>query len=219
MAPVKVFGPAMLTNVARVLVCLEEVGAEYEVVDIDFKAMEHKSPEHLVRNPFGQIPAFQDGDLLLFESRAIAKYVLRKYKTNGVDLLREGDLKEAAMVDVWTEVDAHTYNPAISPIVYECLINPLMRGLPTNQTVVDESLEKLKKVLEVYEARLSRHEYLAGDFVSFADLNHFPYTFYFMATPHAALFDSYPHVKAWWERLMARPAVKKLAAQMVPKKP
>jgi predicted component of type VI protein secretion system len=50
MAPVKVFGPAMSTNVARVLVFLEEVGAEYEVVDIDFKAMEHKSPEHLARN-------------------------------------------------------------------------------------------------------------------------------------------------------------------------
>nr|CAD29479.1 glutathione transferase F6 [Triticum aestivum]CAD29575.1 glutathione transferase [Triticum aestivum] len=218
MAPVKVFGPAMSTNVARVLVCLEEVGAEYEVVDIDFKAMEHKSPEHLVRNPFGQIPAFQDGDLLLFESRAIARYVLRKYKKNEVDLLREGDLKEAAMVDVWTEVDAHTYNPAISPIVYECSSTAHAR-LPTNQTVVDESLEKLKNVLEVYEARLSKHDYLAGDFVSFADLNHFPYTFYFMATPHAALFDSYPHVKAWWERIMARPAVKKLAAQMVPKKP
>ena len=46
----KVFGPAMSTNVARVLLCLEEAGAEYEVVNIDFKAMEHKSPEHLVRN-------------------------------------------------------------------------------------------------------------------------------------------------------------------------
>ena len=50
MAPVKVFGPAMSTNVARVLLCLEEVGAEYEVVNIDMKALEHKSPEHLARN-------------------------------------------------------------------------------------------------------------------------------------------------------------------------
>ncbi|KAM0825336.1 hypothetical protein ACQ4PT_069632 [Festuca glaucescens] len=101
MAPVKVFGPAMSTNVARVLVFLEEVGAEYEVVDIDFKVMEHKSPEHLGRNvTVRPIPAFQDGDLLLFESRAISKYVLRKYKTGEVDLLREGNLKEAAMVDV-----------------------------------------------------------------------------------------------------------------------
>ncbi|KAL6890568.1 hypothetical protein ACP4OV_008823 [Aristida adscensionis] len=215
MAPVKVFGPAMSTNVARVLVCLEEVGAEYEVVNIDFPAKEHKSPEHLARNPFGQIPAFQDGDIVLFESRAIAKYVLRKYKTPEVDLLREGDLKEAALVDVWTEVEAHTYNPALSPVVYECLIYPAMRGVATNQQVVEESLEKLRKVLEVYEARLSKHPYLAGDFFSFADLNHFPYTHYFMAgTPHAKLFDAYPHVKAWWERIAARPSVKKISAAM-----
>ncbi|TKW14475.1 hypothetical protein SEVIR_5G170800v4 [Setaria viridis] len=217
MAPVKVFGPAMSTNVARVLVCLEEVGAEYEVVNIDFQAKEHKGPEHLARNPFGQIPAFQDGDVVLFESRAISKYILRKYKSAETDLLREGNLREAAMVDVWTEVEAHQYNPALSPVVYECLINPTMRGVPTNQKVVDESLEKLRKVVHVYEARLSKSKYLAGDFLSFADLNHFPYTFYFMATPHASLFDSYPHVKAWWERLMARPSMKKLGASMAPK--
>ena len=57
MAPVKVFGPAMSTNVARVLVCLEEVGAEYEVVNIDFQAKEHKSPEHLARNVCNIHPA------------------------------------------------------------------------------------------------------------------------------------------------------------------
>ncbi|KAL6615180.1 hypothetical protein ACP70R_037450 [Stipagrostis hirtigluma subsp. patula] len=86
--------------------------------------------------------------------------------------------------------------------------------VPTNQKVVEESLEKLKKVLDVYEAHLSKHDYLAGDFLSFADLNHFPYTHYFMGTPHASLFDAYPHVKAWWERLTARPSVKKISANM-----
>ena len=50
MSPVKVFGSAAFTNVARVLVCLEEVGAEYEVVEVDFHDMEHKGPEHLARN-------------------------------------------------------------------------------------------------------------------------------------------------------------------------
>ncbi|TVU20853.1 hypothetical protein EJB05_30453, partial [Eragrostis curvula] len=213
MAPVKVFGPAMSTNVTRVLVCLEEVGAEYEVVHLDYQAKEHKSP------PFGQIPAFQDGDVVLFESRAIARYVLRKYKSADADLLREGNLKEVAMVDVWTEVEAHQYYPAISPVVYECLINPIMRGVPTNQKAVDEALEKFRKVLDIYEARLSKSTYLAGDFLSFADLNHFTYTYYFMATPHAAVFDSYPHVKGWWERIMSRPYVKKLAANMLIKAP
>jgi hypothetical protein len=46
MAPVKVFGMAMSGNVARVLVCLEEVGVEYELVNMDFGAGEHKNPEH-----------------------------------------------------------------------------------------------------------------------------------------------------------------------------
>uniref|UniRef100_A0A0E0MWE9 glutathione transferase n=1 Tax=Oryza rufipogon TaxID=4529 RepID=A0A0E0MWE9_ORYRU len=122
-----------------------------------------------------------------------------------VDLLREGNMKEAAMVDLWTEVETHQFNPALSPIVFQCIINPALHGISTNQKVVDETVEKLKKVREVYEAHLSENTYLAGDFVSFTDLSHFSYTFYFMATPYASLFDSYPHVKAWWERLVARP--------------
>ncbi|CAD6231346.1 unnamed protein product [Miscanthus lutarioriparius] len=58
------YGPAMSTNVARVLVCLEEVGAEYDVVPVDMTTSEHKSPAHVARNHFGQVPAFQDGDLI-----------------------------------------------------------------------------------------------------------------------------------------------------------
>lgn len=118
------------------------------------------------------------------------------------------------MVDIWTEVEAQQYYPALSQIVFECIIFPVMRGTATNQKVVDQSLEKLRKVLEIYEAHLSKHKYLAGDFFSFADLNHFPFTFYFMATPYANLFDAYPSVKAWWESLMSRPSIKKISANM-----
>lgn len=46
----KVYGLPMSTNVARVLVCLEEAGEQYEVVPIDFSTAEHKSPEHTSRN-------------------------------------------------------------------------------------------------------------------------------------------------------------------------
>ena len=131
-----------------------------------------------------------------------------------MDLLKEGDIAAAAMVDVWAEVEAQQYYPALSPVVFECIIFPVMRGTTTDQKVVDESLDKLKKLLEVYEARLSEHKYLAGDFFSFADLNHFPFTFYFMATPYASVFDAYPRVKAWWQSIMSRPSIKKIAANM-----
>ncbi|KAG8095861.1 hypothetical protein GUJ93_ZPchr0013g34082 [Zizania palustris] len=129
MSPVKVFGWEILTNVARVLVCLEEVGADYERVSVNFLAGEQNSPEHVERNPFGKVPALQDGELFLFAnviSRAIAKYVLRKYRTSEVDLLRESSITEAAMVDMWTEVEAQQYYPALWPVVYECIIFPMI---------------------------------------------------------------------------------------------
>ncbi|NP_001413700.1 glutathione S-transferase 2 isoform 3 [Triticum aestivum] len=64
MSPVKVFGHPMLTNVARVLLFLEEVGAEYELVPVDFVAGEHKRPQHVQLNPFAKMPGFQDGESL-----------------------------------------------------------------------------------------------------------------------------------------------------------
>ncbi|RLM91643.1 putative glutathione S-transferase GSTF1 [Panicum miliaceum] len=45
---------------------VKEVGVGYEVVDVNFATLEHKGPEHLARNPFGQIPGFQDDELMLF---------------------------------------------------------------------------------------------------------------------------------------------------------
>ncbi|KAJ3670149.1 hypothetical protein LUZ60_010473 [Juncus effusus] len=102
----------------RVLACLEEVGAEYELVLINFANGEHKGPAHLARNPFGQIPALQDGNLMLFESHAISKYILRKYSKPGADLLRESNIEKSALVDTWLETEAHQFSPSISPITH-----------------------------------------------------------------------------------------------------
>ncbi|KAG6482796.1 probable glutathione S-transferase GSTF1 [Zingiber officinale] len=213
MAAVKVFCPAISTASIRVILCLEEVGAEYERVNIDMATGEHKSPAHVAKNPFGQVPAFQDGDLVLFESRAIGRYVLRKFKSSDVDLLHGSSLEESAMVDVWLEVEAQQYDKAISPIFYQAVIIPRFYGGTTDEKVVEENLVKLAKVLDVYEARLSHTKYLAGDFFSFADLSHYPVTHFSIKIPQvAALFDARPHVKAWWESLESRPASKKVTA-------
>jgi glutathione S-transferase len=142
--------------------------------------------------------------------------VLRKYSTAGAgagDLLREGNLEEAAMVDAWMEAEAHQYQPAISHIVRQCVILPMIGGA-RDQRVVDEHAAMLREVLRVYDARLGERAYLAGDFVSLADLAHFGFTYYLMRTEYAALVEERPNVSAWWGRLSARPAVKKVAALM-----
>ena len=147
------------------------------------------------------------------ESRAITAHVAEKFKETGHDLIRHENLNEAALVKVWTEVESQQYNPAIDPIIFEFFAKPVV-GMEPDQTVIDASLEKLKKVLDVYEARLSNKKFLAGDFYSVADLHHFPGTFYFMKTPWSSLVHDRPHVKAWWEEISARPASKKVAEGM-----
>ncbi|KAL6608207.1 hypothetical protein ACP70R_041270 [Stipagrostis hirtigluma subsp. patula] len=209
---VKVYGWAISPFVSHALLCLEEAGVEYEHVAMSRTAGDHRRPEHLARNPFGKVPVLEDGDLTLFESRAIARHVVRKYKP---ELLREGDLKESAMVDVWLEVEAHQFYPVALAVVVECVFAPLL-GRTRNQAAVDENVEKLRAVLEVYEARLGRSRFLAGDFLSLADLSHFTMMHYFMATEYASLVEGLPRVKAWWAELAARPAARKVAAFMPP---
>ncbi|KAL6840928.1 hypothetical protein ACP4OV_029188 [Aristida adscensionis] len=210
MAVVKLYGWALSPFVSRALLALEEAGVEYEHVPMNRAAGDHRRPEHLARNPFGKVPVLEDGDLTLFESRAIARHVFRKHKP---ELLGVGSLEDSAKVDTWLEVEAHQFQPVLFPIVVECIFAPYL-GRERNQAAIDENLGKLGKVLEVYEARLSETKYLAGDFVSIADLSHFTPMHCFMATEYATLVESLPHVKAWWEELAARPAAAKVATFM-----
>ncbi|PKA52711.1 putative glutathione S-transferase GSTF1 [Apostasia shenzhenica] len=211
---IRVFGFPSSTCTSRVLFVLEELGVEYELIPVNFAAGEHKQHPYLERNPFGQIPAFQDGDLALFESRAITRYLVRKYgKDSG--LLKKTTPEAAAAVDQWMEVETAQFDPAISTIVFQILVVPFFLGGTTDEKVVEAQLAKLGKVLDVYEARLSKSKYLAGESYTLADLHHIPCIHYFLtATPHASVFDSLPHVKAWWEAISSRPAIAKITAGM-----
>ena len=117
------------------------------------------------------------------------------------------------MVDVWLEVESGHFTSTMSPIIFQCLVVPFLGG-ETDTKIVQENLEKLKTALGVYEAHLSRFKYLAGDFVSLADINHFPAAYYLLGRSHASVLDAYPLVKAWLAEVMDRPSVKKVVELM-----
>jgi glutathione S-transferase len=72
MAPAeKVYGWAMSPFVARALLCLEEAGVEYEIVAMSPEAGDHLRPDFLAKNPFGQVPVLEDGDLTLFGTQSL----------------------------------------------------------------------------------------------------------------------------------------------------
>lgn len=82
----KVRGSAMSTCTRRVLTALEELHVPYELVNIDLSKGEHKAPAYVEKyQPFGQIPSLEEADgTVLFESRAILRYIALKYgKGNG----------------------------------------------------------------------------------------------------------------------------------------
>lgn len=109
-------------------------------------------------------------------------------------------------MEQWLEVEGQNFNAACK----ECL--KYAAASPVDQEKLAQAMEKFSKVLDIYEARLSDTQFLAGDFFSLADLSHL--------TTGWKLFDKYkqgvvcfegrPHVKAWWAAISSRPAWKRV---------
>ncbi|XP_076885229.1 glutathione S-transferase APIC-like isoform X2 [Bidens hawaiensis] len=206
---IKVYGSMFSTATLRVLLCLAEKDIDFELITVDLASLEHKKPHMLARNPFGQVPAFEDGDLKLFESRAIARCISLTYAGKGTDLINS-DPKKAAVEDVWLEVGAHKFDPAVGTLVWELCMKRFLFGQNGDEDIVNEEEKKLVSMLDVYEARLSESKYLGGDSFSLADLSHMPIIKFLMGTEVKRVFEARPHVNAWVADMLARPSCVKV---------
>ena len=143
------------------------------------------------------------------ESRAIIRYYAAKYADRGPNLMGNS-LEARALVDQWLEVEAHNFNELIFTLVLQLVILPRM-GEPGDMALAHTCEQKLEKVLEVYEQRLSKYNYLAGDSFSLADLSHLPGIRYLMNEADLGhLVTERKNVNAWWQDISSRPAWKKL---------
>lgn len=119
-------------------------------------------------------------------------------------------IEERGLVEQWLEVEAHNFNPHVYNLVMHILFFPFV-GLPSDPKVIEESEEKLGKVLDIYEDRLSKTKYLAGDFFSLADLSHLPFGHFLMnQMKKENMVRERKHVSAWWDDISNRPSWKKV---------
>ncbi|KAI4341155.1 hypothetical protein MLD38_025913 [Melastoma candidum] len=205
---VKVYGAAF-TSPKRVLLCLIEKGIEFETVPVDLFKGEHKSPEYLKLQPFGSVPVVKDGDYTLYESRAIIRYYAEKYRHQGTELLGQ-TIEERGLVEQWLEVEGQSYHPLLYQLVMQIVFNPLI-GVPRDEKAIKECEAKLASVLDIYEERLSKSKYLAGDFFSLADLSHIPFTELLVTkVGKEYMIRDRKHVSAWWDEISSRPSWKKV---------
>jgi glutathione S-transferase len=99
-----------LARDTRVRWALEEAGLPYEVHALSFGAM--KEPAHLALHPFGQIPTYQDNDLVLFESGSIILHIAERHAC----LLPE-DANARSRAITWMFAAINTVEPPILELV------------------------------------------------------------------------------------------------------
>ncbi|WP_375765573.1 glutathione S-transferase family protein [Archangium gephyra] len=185
----------------RVRWALEEVGQPYNVRLVSFQAM--KEPAHLSRHPFGQIPTYEEGDLVLFESGAIVFHIAQRHAG-----LLPDDANARARAIVWMFAALSTVEPPIVELEAATLIERDKPWFADRLPLLDE---RIRKRLDELSARLGDAEWLDGAF-SAGDL--------LMVTVLRRLegdgiLEDYPSLCAYVDRGKARPAYKRaFAAQL-----
>ncbi|KAL3699156.1 hypothetical protein R1sor_017178 [Riccia sorocarpa] len=201
---IKIYGSFRSPFAMAAGLAVYEKDQEFELV-----TMNMKSPEYMNNiNPFGKIPSYQDEDIILFESKAIMRYVATKFEGQGTRLLGS-TVHEQALCNQWLEVHSHSFTPLIMDIFRAIFRNPEQPDV----SVLKPALEAFEKVLDIYEARLSASKYLAGDSYTLADVAHIPFFYMFNALADEGsqkILTSRKHVYAWIHDISSRSAWKKL---------
>jgi glutathione S-transferase len=180
---------------------LEEVGQPYDVRLVTFAEM--KEPAHKTLQPFGQIPTYQQGGLVLFESGAIVLHIAERHP--GL-LPAEPDARARAIA--WMFAALSTVQP---PIVERERSSLLERGEPWFAARQPGLEQEVRRRLEDLSRRLGEAEWLDGAF-SAGDL--------MMVTvlrrpAGANLLADYPNLAAYVARAEARPAFQRAFADQL----
>jgi len=181
-----------LARDTRVRWALEEAGQSYEVRLVSFRAM--KEPGHLRLHPFGQIPTYEEGDLVLFESGAIVLHIAQRH----AGLLPE-DANARARAITWMFAALNTVEPEILELATARLLESdkpwSMERLPLVEDRVRNRLGQLS-------AHLGNADWLDGSF-SAGDLM---MVSVLLRLRSSGILDEFPNLAAYVARGEARPA-------------
>lgn len=190
-----------LARDTRVRWALEEAGLRYEVRLVSFQEM--KEPAHLARNPFGQIPTYEQGDLVLFETGAIILHIAEWHKT-----LLPYDENARARAIAWMFAAVNTVEPPILELVTAKIIEGKKPWSAERMPLV---LDRIRERLRQLAAQLGEAEWLDGAF-SVGDLMMVSVLLRLRAS---GLLDEFPTLSAYVARGEARPAYQRAFADQL----
>ncbi|KAK0223577.1 glutathione S-transferase [Armillaria fumosa] len=200
----KLYGSPFSTCTKRVATVLHEKKVPFEIYSINLAAGEHKTPSFLEKQPFGVVPYIDDDGFILYESRAISRYIALKYESQGTKLIPTGDLKKIALFEQAASVEQSSFDPYATAVGMEKIIKP-RKGIQANEATVEAALTSLSAKLDAYDVILAKQKYLAGDDLTLADLFHIPWGV-LLGVAGSDIMESKPNVARWWKDITSRPS-------------
>lgn len=186
--PIRLFRLDLSGHCHRVELLLSLLRLPYELVDVDLAAGEHKKPEFLARNAFGQVPVIEDGEVTLADSNAILVYLEGRYAP-GSWMPREP--LAAARVQRWLSVAAGplAFGPAAARVI----------ALFCRPDDPAPAVARARQLFAVMERELAAQRWLAGDAPTLADLANYAYVA--RAPEGGVSLQEYPALRAWLRRV------------------
>jgi glutathione S-transferase len=163
-------------------IALHETGAPFEARPLSLADKDTRTPEFLAINPNGKVPTLLIDGRVLTEVAGCLFYLARRYPA--ANLLPANDPEAEAQVVSWMSFIASTIHPARR-----------------------QGLEHAREVYRIADQRLGRNEWAVGQY-SIADIHLFRLFWRFRNSLDPKPGD-FPNIEAHYERMMARPAVKK----------
>ena len=194
----KIWGRNNSVNVIKVLWCAAELGLDFVRTDIGGAFGGNDQPEYLAKNPMGRVPTVEDGDLILWESQAIVRYLA---STHGIGTLWPEDPGERALSDLWMDWYTAHLHPPMTTIFWG-----LVRTAEANRDndAIAAATVEAGKLWSVLDQHLEGCGFVNGDQLTIGD---FPvgaaaFRYYSLVEERPAM----PNLDRWYAALGERPA-------------
>ncbi|MEM6499728.1 MAG: glutathione S-transferase family protein [Pseudomonadota bacterium] len=193
-----VHGRATSSNVQAVMWAIGELGLNHQRLDVGGSFRGNRTPEFLKKNPMGRVPVIEDGEVTLFESQAILRYLGARH---GSETLWPSDPARRAVVDQWMEWTKVNVAPVVIYKVFWQLIRT--RAADRDLARVAEGIADLKTLMPMAEAQIAHYGWLAGPDMTLADISFGTLLFRYFTVPFERA--DLPALAEYYQRLCARP--------------
>lgn len=188
-------------NSRKMLALMNFLDVEIDTHFPDLTKGEHKSPEYLAINPNGKVPALVDGDLKLWESNSIMRYVVDKLAPG--HSLYPKDLAVRADINRWLDWELAHFNQAAGVLGWERVAKRFFNIGEPNQALTDEAEEKLAVYCQVLDQQLEGKDFVTGSTVTLADIA--LAALQILYTPANIPVSNYANITRWLSNMDKQP--------------